>query len=418
MSIDSGPDTGAAERVLVVGAGLAGLRTAAELRAAGFAGHLRVLGAEPHLPYDRPPLSKELLSRVEPAWLIEDLEHDLATLADDVRLGTAATALHLDEHAEPSGGSVAVRTDDGDLLEVDAVVAATGSHAVHPSHWSGVRTLHSLEDAVILRARLTPGSRLVVIGAGWIGAEVAGVAAGAGCEVTVLEAASTPLARQLGVTLGERTRRWYSEAGVQLSTDTTVATVRDGVVQLSDGSELGADVVLCAVGARPNTDWLAPAMPLTASGHLPVDATGRSAHPQVWAVGDVAERAHPLFGAVPGGHWSAALTDPVPLARALAGHDPGSGPAPAEPAPYVYSTQLGHHLTVFGRVTDDQLTRGDLAGPWTTLSFEGEHLVGAVITDAPREVAAVRKMLSRGTLPHLDRTLAGDPAAPLKSALI
>ncbi|SED66653.1 NAD(P)/FAD-dependent oxidoreductase [Ruania alba] len=408
----SNSSLGTPNRILVVGAGLAGLRTAAELRAAGFTGHLRVIGAEPHLPYDRPPLSKELLSHPEPTWLADDLDQDLSALADDLHLSTTADALHV---GTTTDDPVIVQTTSGDF-EADAVVAATGSRAVQPADWSGTFTLHSLEDAADLRARLVPGASLIVIGAGWIGAEVAGVAAGAGCDVTVLEAGPAPLARQLGTELGARTIDWYAAQGVRLRTDTPVASVRSAVVTLATGEVLTADVVLCAIGARPSTGWLEPSMPLTASGHLPVDGTGRSMHPRVWAVGDVAARTHPLFGSVPGGHWSAALTDPVPLARALVGHAPAEDTA--EPAPYVYSTQLGHHLTVFGRLTDDQLTRGDLTQAWTTLCFDGEHLVGAVIADAPREVGAVRKLLSRGSLPRLDRTLAADPATPLRRAVI
>ncbi|UFU03881.1 FAD-dependent oxidoreductase [Ruania suaedae] len=394
------------DRVLVVGAGLAGLRTAAELRARGFDGHVRVLGAEQHLPYDRPPLSKELLSRPDPVWLAEDLSSDVHDLADDVRLGVHAARVSL-------SGRPYVETSEGERFEADAVVAATGSHAVRP--WPAARTLHTLDDATSLRERLTPGSRLVIIGAGWIGAEVAGVAADAGCAVTVLEAGPSPLARQLGPELGSRTIAWYAEKGVDLRTRAVVTEVGDAVVRLADGGELEAGTVLSAVGARPSTAWLAGAIDLTASGHVPVDAAGRSAHPRLWAVGDVAERVHPVFGAVPGGHWSAALLDPARLAPAmLEVVDEGA----ADPAPYVYSTQLGHHLTVFGRLTGDLITRGDpVTGPWTTLAFEADRLTGAVITDAPREVAAVRKLLGRGELPRLNRALAVDPATPLKKTL-
>ncbi|WP_159621510.1 NAD(P)/FAD-dependent oxidoreductase [Ruania rhizosphaerae] len=396
------------ERVLVVGAGLAGLRTAAELRESGFTGHLRILGGEHHLPYDRPPLSKELLSRPDPVWLADDLAQDLLTLADDVRLGTRATRLDL-------GDLPAVETATGERFEADAIVVATGSHAALPAHWSGVLTLHTLDDAARLRERLTPGSRLVIVGAGWIGAEVAGVAADVGCEVTVVEAGPSPLNRQLGPGLGARTTPWYAAQGVHLRTHATVASARDAVVTLDDGTRLEADTVLCAIGARPNSAWLADTLPLTASGHLPVDASGRTTHPRVWAVGDVAEREHPVFGPTPGGHWSAALLDPARLARTLLGTAEDGRP---EPAPYVYSTQLGHHLTVFGRLTDDQVTRGDPdSGPWTTLAFEGDRLTGAVIADVPREVAAVRKLLGRGELPRLDRALAADPATPLKKAV-
>ena len=392
----------------MVGAGLAGLRTVAELRAAGYTGHLELIGAEVHPPYDRPPLSKELLTRPDPVWLAEDLGHDLAALADEVHLGVRATALH------PGPDGVSVSTAGGLTFSAGQVVLATGSHAIRPPEWAGVVTLHTLDEAEHLRSTLAARPDVVVIGAGWIGAEVAGVAAGAGSSVQVLEAAATPLWRQLGAELGARTMPWYAEAGVHLHTQAAVTAVEHGKVTLADGSTLGGDLVLCAIGARPDTAWLAGSVPLTDRGHVQVDPGGRSSVPGVWAVGDVAERDHPLFGRVPGGHWSAALTDPAPLARAMLGQE-----LPAtEPAPYLNSIQLGHQLTVYGRLTEDRITRGDpAAGPWTTLCLEGDRLVGAVVADAPRDVAAVRKLLGRGELPVLDRAAAADPATKLARAV-
>ncbi|WP_235856839.1 NAD(P)/FAD-dependent oxidoreductase [Occultella glacieicola] len=404
------------DRIVVVGAGLAGLRTVAELRATGFTGHLTLLGNEGLPPYDRPPLSKELLTRTTPLWLADDLGYDLDGLADEVRLATAARALRVG----PDGPRLDL--DDGAELAADAVVAATGSRPLRPHGWDHALLLHSASDADTLRAAITPGARIVVVGAGWIGAEVAGVAAAAGASVTVLEAGPAPLGRQLGPDLGGRTTPWYAQAGVDLHTGATVTRVEPDGVHLTDGRTFAADVVLCAIGARPATEWLGDAVRREPSGHVRVDAGGASATPGVWAVGDVAARSHPTLGAVPGGHWSAALTDPEPLARALLGIEPDGA---AEPAPYVYSTQLGHHLTVFGRLhgTDGApirlLDRGEVgAGPWTALALEGDALVGAVIVDAPREVAAVRRLLGAAELPRLDPVLAADPTTKLRSAVV
>ncbi|HLR28197.1 MAG TPA: FAD-dependent oxidoreductase [Ruania sp.] len=398
------PSHPVADRILVIGAGLAGLRTVAELRAAGFTGHIRLIGGEIHPPYDRPPLSKELLSHPAPVWLSEDLGHDLE-MADEVHLGVRAEELHL-------GAGPEVRMADGATYAADHVVLATGSVAIRPPSWQGAVALHTLDEAEYLRAQLQqegPGLHLVVIGAGWIGAEVAGVAAEAGSQVDVLEAGPTPLWRQLGPELGGRTSPWYAEAGVKLHTDTAVTAVEDHTVHTGE-DQLHADIVLCAVGARPDTAWLGDAVPRTQRGHVVVDAAGRSSVPGVWAVGDVAEREHPVFGRTPGGHWSAALTDPVALARAMMGLEPPE----VEPAPYLNSMQLGHQLAVYGRLTEDRLTRGDAqAGPWTTLCFEADRLTGAVIADAPREVSGVRKLLGRGELPVLDRELAADPTVKL-----
>ncbi|MGC0249523.1 NAD(P)/FAD-dependent oxidoreductase [Pseudactinotalea sp. Z1748] len=399
--------------VVVVGAGLAGLRTCAALRERGYQGRISVVGAEDVGPYDRPPLSKELFSRPEPAWLHEELGQDLHDLAQEVYLGEHAVELR------PGGRRHRLSLASGAELNADAVVLACGSLPLNP--WPGASALHTAADAVGLRARLAAtGQHLLIIGAGWIGAEVAGVAAAAGGRVTVVEAAAQPLSRQLPAELGERTRPWYAEAGVELRTGTSVATVRSDGVELGDGERIGADVVLAAVGVVPATGWLAGAVPLGARGHVLTDANGRTKVPGVWAVGDCAWREDPLFGQVPGGHWSAALHDPDRLGAAMLGLD-----VPEQrPAPFIYSTQLGHHLSVFGRVHGDLIIReyGERpmaqTGPWTALVTEGPKLVGAVIADMPRDVSAARRLLGTGTLPDLDLAAAEDPAVRLRAAVL
>lgn len=399
------------QRVVVVGAGLAGLRTLAELRAQGFAGELTWVGAETVPAYDRPPLSKELLTRLDPLDLAEDLGHDPAALAESVRLGTAATGLRRVED-----GWV-VETSDGGI-GADAVVAATGSYPLEP--WPDALVLHDLGDAARLREQLRPGRHLVIVGAGWIGAEVAGVAAREDCRVTVLEAGSAPLWRQLGETAGERTRGWYAEAGVELRTDVVVTSVDGGAVVLDDGTTVAGDLVLAAVGVRPRTGWLADTVPLLPSGHAPTARGGRTAVPGVWAVGDVAMRETVHFGEVPGGHWFAALRDPALLAADLMGV-----PLPAtEPAPEVFSDQLGHHLEVIGRlVADDEpgaarVLRNGRTDGWAELHVVGTTLVGAVVADLPREVSGVRKLLRGEALPRLDLAAAADLATPLRAAVL
>ena len=184
MSVPDGVD------VLVVGAGLAGAQTVAELRAAGFDGRVRVLGAEGVPPYDRPPLSKHLLDRTAPAWLADEIGVDLAALADEVRLDLPARGLRVGD------GRPVVLTDEGPFAATDVVIA-TGAHAVRVPGWEAALTLHTARDAAALRAALAPDARLVVVGAGWIGADVAGVAARAGHPVTVVEAAGTPSVRAI-----------------------------------------------------------------------------------------------------------------------------------------------------------------------------------------------------------------------------
>lgn len=391
--------------VAVVGAGLAALRTCAALRERGYAGAITVVGAEGVAPYDRPPLSKELLSRPEPAWLTGELGSDLRELADDVHLGDPAVALRPGEpHVLDLAG--------GGQVMADAVVLACGARPVNP--WPQALTLHTAAEAEVLRGLLRrSGTELVIVGAGWIGAEVAGVAAGAGARVTVVEAAAEPLSRQVPARLGARTRAWYAEAGVQLRTGVPVARVEADGVQLADGATVRGEVVLAAIGVVPATQWLAGAVPLGPGGHVHTDADGRAQAPGIWAVGDCAWRTDPVFGQVPGGHWSAALHDPDRLAAAMLGM-----PAPQHrPAPFIYSTQLGHHLSVFGRVDGDLLIRDYDDGAWTALVLEGDHLVGAVVADMPRDVSAVRKLLGSGSLPRMDRAAAADPSVRLRSAV-
>ncbi|PZR54956.1 pyridine nucleotide-disulfide oxidoreductase [Xylanimonas oleitrophica] len=443
--------------VVVVGAGLAGAQTVGALREHGFDGRLTVLGAEGVPPYDRPPLSKEMFSRPAPVWLHEDLGVDVRQLADEVRLSDPAVRL------EAAPDAVAVVTASGDRLVADAVVLAVGSEPVRPAGWEPAWTLHTAADAERLRAALRPGLRLVVVGAGWVGAEVAGVAAGQGAEVTVVEAAATPVERQLGAVVGAHLAPWYEAAGVRLVTGSAVSEVGVGGVRLESGEHLPADVVLAAVGARPASGWLAGALPLDARGALRVDASGRltgRATPadgvgrlgaatlaRVWAVGDVATRDHPVFGPVPGGHWSAALHDPEVTVRAMLGLDE----APAEPeevrarlglppvprhAPYVFSRQLGHDLALLGLPTgvEEVVLRGVPGeGPWAAFYLEQAldrhprrtadgHRVARVravlLVDSPRDVGTVRRLMNGSEPLRVAVERAVDPAVRLKDAVV
>jgi NADPH-dependent 2,4-dienoyl-CoA reductase/sulfur reductase-like enzyme len=453
--------------VVIVGAGLAGAQTAAALRKHGFEGHVTLLGAEGLPPYDRPPLSKELLKRTEPLWLADDLGIDLDALTDDLRLADPAVRLAVDRER------VLVRTASGDDVTADVVVLALGSEPVRPAGWDAAVTLHTAADAERLRAALAPGIRLVVVGAGWIGAEVAGVAAGAGARVTVVEAGPVPLERQLGRRVGGLVAPWYDAAGVTLATGVAVDQVLPGAhegtqdgarVTLADGRVLQADLVLAAVGARPASGWLAGSLPRESNGGLRVNRAGRfmglrsptdpagglhlDALRRVWAVGDIATREHPVFGPVPGGHWSAALHDPDVTVRALLGLDEraaepervrarlGLAPIPAH-APYVFSQQLGHDLALFGAPSpfDEVVLRGDPAasGGWAALYLENAldrhprrttdgHRVATVravlLVDSPREVGQVRKLMNRGVPLELDLERALDPATKLKDTVV
>ncbi len=422
--------------VVVVGAGLAAAAAVAALRAEGFAGHVTVLGAEGVAPYDRPPLSKQLLTRTEPVWLADE---GLTLTADDVRLAEPATGLTLDGSGGVGSGSVGrggvrVTTTAGEL-RADAAVLATGAYAVLPPALAGARTLHTAADAAALRAELRPGARLVVVGAGWVGAEVAGVAAAAGVSVTVLEAGPAPLAPALGAAIGALTVPWYAAAGVRLLTGTPVVEARADGVRLADGEEVPADVVLAAVGARPSSDWLVGAVPVAADGSIQVDGAYRLPdHPRVVAVGDLARRRSPRHGWVPGGHWDGALRGPAVAARALLGL-PVDGPE-HDLAPYVFSTQLGHDLGLVGQPgpMDDVVLRGEPGGGPTgggpvggaaTGGFGAawfragtDELTAVLAVDRPRDVSAARRLFTGRMLPRADRAVIADAAAPLKAALL
>lgn len=413
--------------VVVVGAGLAGARTVLELRAQGFTGRVTVLGAEPVAPYDRPPLSKHLLDRPAPAWLADELGADALELADEVRLGTPATGLDL------TGPGVVVRTA-GDDVTGDAVVVATGAAAVRPPGWHAAHTLHTARDAEHLRAALgvpasssaapagvPAGRRLVVVGAGWVGAEVATVAAAAGADVTVVEARPEPLGAVLGPRVGGLTAPWYAAAGVRLRAGVPVAAVAADAVTLADGTVLPADAVLVAVGARPATAWLGGALATGPDGAVRVDAlyAPLGGPARVRVVGDAATRRSARHGWVAGGHWDAALRGPAVAVAGLLGREP------AEPdvAPYVFSTQLGHELALHGVPGDgdDVLLRGDPTAPdgWSALWFTpGTGRLTAVFSvDRPRDVGGARRLFSGAALPVLDRGRAADPAVPLARAL-
>ncbi|WP_307844963.1 NAD(P)/FAD-dependent oxidoreductase [Actinotalea solisilvae] len=406
--------------VVVVGAGLAGAMAVTALRSSGFAGEVVLLGAEGLEPYDRPPLSKELLTRTEPAWLRDEVGADLT--GADARLDEPGTALAVDAEG------VTVTTRSGEV-RADAAVLATGAEAVRPPGWDGALVLHTALDAAVLRAAVRPGAEVVVVGAGWIGAEVAGVAAAAGARVTVVEAADAPLATALGAAVGALTVPWYAAAGVRLLTGARVASVHAGAVALEDGRSLPADVVLVAVGARPRSAWLADALPLGPDGALAVDAhfrvlTDDGPLDHVVAVGDVARRRSPRHGWVPGGHWDGALRGPAIAVRTLL-EGPHAQPGPGDdPAPYVFSTQLGHELALHGhpQPTDDVVVRGgtdgtDGTGGTTVLWFHPgtDELSAVLAVDRPRDVAAARRLFTGAALPRLDRSGAEDDARPLRA---
>src|SRR5260221_9556581 len=260
-------------RIVIAGGGLAGLRTVEELRALGYAGDITLIGAENRPPYDRPPLSKQLMMGA-----VDDpsLRAELDSLGADIRLGERAE--QLDDRT--------VRTERGEY-RFDRLVIATGARPVALPGPGRQRLLRTIDDALALRETLVPGARLVIIGAGWIGAELATAAAARGSDVTVLEAAAAPLAGAVGTEVGARTAEWYAEAGGEVRLRQAVEAGQDGGVGLTGGGWLAADEIVTAVGVKPDVGWLESSGVKLENG-VAVDEQLRSSLPDGYAVGDCA----------------------------------------------------------------------------------------------------------------------------------
>jgi NADPH-dependent 2,4-dienoyl-CoA reductase/sulfur reductase-like enzyme len=386
------------EHVVVVGGGLAGARTVQELRAQGHTGRVTVVGAEAHLPYDRPPLSKELL-----LGRIDDTTLDVDWTGVELLLGVEATGLR------PG----VLETDAGEVHH-DGLVLATGAQPRRlPGAEGGhVHVLRTLDDARRLRAALRPGVRVVVVGAGWIGAEVATASALAGCRTTVLEAAPVPLAGALGE-VGALTAPWYAAAGVELLTGAVVVAVEQDRVVLGDGQHLPADVVVVGIGAVPATQWL-NGSGLAVDGSVLVDERLASSAPGVVAVGDCAAWTSRRFGTrLHVEHWDDALHGPTVAAATLLGME-----AVHDPVPYFWSEQLGHRVQFAGyhRDADEVLHRGqpgDAEG-WTVCWLTAGRLDAVLAVDRPRDLAQGRRAVAVGARPDVVRL--ADPGTPLKLA--
>jgi 3-phenylpropionate/trans-cinnamate dioxygenase ferredoxin reductase component len=229
-------------RVVVAGAGLAGLRTAEELRARGLAGRITMIGAEARPPYDRPPLSKKVLTE---SALDPSLQADFAALDVDFRPDEAAVGLD----------AAALVTSRGQY-PFDHLVLATGASPVALPGDGRQRFLRTYDDALALRDLLRPGLRLAIVGAGWIGAELATAAASRGAQVTVVEAGPAPVAAAVGIPVGAQTARWYAAAGVDLRVGVRVQAVQSGGLALEGGDWIPADEIVTAVGVRPAVSWL------------------------------------------------------------------------------------------------------------------------------------------------------------------
>lgn len=376
---------------MIVGASLGGLRTAQSLRSSGFAGRITMVGDEQHRPYDRPPLSKQVLAgewQPEQVFLADDAE--IERIDAEVRLGVRAVDLDL--------ASRSVGLHGGERLRYDALVVATGaSPRTIPGATSlpGVHVLRTLEDSLHLRAELDTSARVVVVGAGFIGAEVAATARKRGLDVTVLEALPVPLSRGLGPVLGPVIAGIHADHGVDLRTGAGVAGFEgEGRVErvlLSDGSTVDADVVVVGIGVVPNTAWLED------SGLELRDGIVCDQHcqagPNVWAVGDVARWFNPLFEEeMRIEHW----TNAVEQAMAVAANITGT-PTPFAPVPYVWSDQYDSKIQIVGRPGPGDEVEVPIGAfddrRFVALTHRDGRLTGAVGLDEPRKLMRFKRLL-------------------------
>ncbi len=399
------------ERTVIVGGGLAGLRTAEELRRQGYTGEVAMIGAERHPPYDRPPLTKKfMLGEVNDV----SLAADFGALKVEPWLGERAVGFT----AEGRTGGV-VLTDRRELA-FSALVLATGASPVRLPGTGPQRTLRTLDDASALRSALRPGVRLAIVGAGWIGAELATAAARLGCAVTVLEAGPAPLAAALGPRAGAATVPWYQAAGVELRLGQAVETVEPGGLALPGGGWLAADEVVVAVGVRPAVEWLAGSGIVLDNG-VRADERLRTAVPGVYAVGDCAAFWSSRYQRrLRVEHWDGALHGPEAVAANIRGSD-----QLYDPVPYFWSEQFGRMVQYAGHHTgaDRMIWRGDpqesnWAACWLSAAApgQGERLMAVLTVGRPRDLVQGRRVIAGG-LP-VDTGVLADPGKSVTSAVL
>ncbi|MFF5257438.1 NAD(P)/FAD-dependent oxidoreductase [Actinomadura viridis] len=413
--------------VIVVGGGLAGVRAAEALRNRGHEGEVTLVSAERHRPYDRPPLSKAVLAGDRDDTTVEA---DWDALRVRLLLGERATGLR---PAPGGGGTLATTAGD---LGFDGLVIATGATPITLPGDGPQHVLRTIGDALALRERLTRGARVVIVGAGWIGAEVATAAAAKGCAVTVVEAADTPLANAVGPEVGALTAPWYAAAGVTLRTGVKVAAVEPGGLLLAGGDRIEADEVVTGVGVRPCVDWLEGSGLLVERGVV-TDAslrvTTEAAHgedasragdaarggrgtvrPDIVAAGDCAAWWSRRYGRrLLVEHWDTALNAPDAAVATLLGRE-----TVYDAVPYFWSEQFGRMVQYAGHhpAADRLLRRGDPTGDkWAVCWLAGDRLEAILTVGRPRDLVQGRRAIAAGA--RVDPEALADPGVAVRDAV-
>ena len=384
--------------IVVVGGSLAGLRGAEALRRFGFGGRLVLVGEESHRPYDRPPLSKEILRGDRgPEQIALARPENFDALELDLKLGRRAEALDT--------GARSVRLDDGEEIGFDGLLIATGA-SPRPlpgtPDLAGIHVLRTLDDSLAIRDALEKSPRVAVVGAGFIGAEVAASCRARGLDVTMIEALPLPLAGAVGKEIGEVIAALHRDHGVDLRLSARVAGFDGGVrverVRLADGSVIDADLVVVGIGVRPATDWL-ESSGLTLDDGVVCDETCATAEEGIVAAGDIARWYNPLFGeSMRTEHWTNAVEQANAAAeRLLKGAD---GVAPFAPVPFVWSDQYDRKIQSAGRFgpqDEVRIVHGSLEERrFVALHGRGGKLVGAVAMNRVRQLMAIRRRIRDG----------------------
>lgn len=393
---DAAPAMSEPSRLVIVGASLAGLRAAEAARRSGFAGTVTLVGAEEHLPYDRPPLSKEYLdASPREALTFRDRNHLTGELGVELRLGTRAQAL--DDEAK------VIATDAGDV-PFDALVIATGARArvlPNTSRLAGVHVLRTLDDAIALREALDAGARVAIIGAGFIGSEIASSARKRGLEVTIVEAQPTPLERSIGARLGTAISSLHERNGTRLVCGRAVESLagddRVTGVRLTGGETIPADLVVVGIGAIPETEWLRGSGVQIDDGVI-CDASLATSVPGIYAAGDVASWHNPTMGRRQRlEHWSSAAEQGAVAARNAV------SPATAREygtVPYFWSDWYDHRIQFVGAPDADEVVvvdgDPDCDNRWTALYRGGDRLVGALTLNGQNVIMKYRAQIMRG----------------------
>lgn len=395
------------DRIAIVGAGQAGARAAEALRAAGHTGAIHLIGEEPHIPYERPQLSKEIL--LDPAAVPASIKDRAAWEALGVELRTGVCVARCDL------GAKRLEFEAGGELAFDRLVIATGVAARTLPALEGqgvpVRTLRTIEDAFHLRAAFVPGARIVLIGGGVIGLETAAAATKAGCIVTVVEAAPTLLSRALPTTVAAFLQRRHEVEGVAFRFGVIGTAVERGSVILSDDARIPADCIVVGIGGAPRTT-LGAQIGLDCVEGVRVNAYGRTDAPDVFAIGDVASQwseQRGCWGRVE--TWANAQNQAIAVARSMAGQD-----APYCDAPWFWTDQYDVNIQVAGDLAGaDLVMRGDAAsGRFAVLGVQDGVLRGAVTVNNRKDMAVLRRLATR----RVNRADLENPSFDLRKALV